>query len=173
MKITLELSESDLAYFRDLLRTSRAASQHLVEADVLGAAELLLRTVEQAQVPSFIAQRMLMLRRMIDMMRDQEFALADELRGSVVSALAYFSEPQDLIPDTVPVVGFLDDAIMIEIVRRELRPEIEAYEEFCSARDVSPTRVAAPQAYDDLIDQRRRNLFARIRERRDHLNDFG
>ncbi|MBA3818953.1 MAG: DUF1232 domain-containing protein [Deltaproteobacteria bacterium] len=141
---------------------------------MLAAAELLLRTVEQAQPPSFITQRMLMLRRMIDMMRDQEFALAAELRGSVVSALAYFAEPQDLIPDTVPVFGFLDDAIMIEIVRRELQPEIEAYEEFCSARNESaPSPGATPEAYDDLIDQRRRKLFARIRERRDHLNDFG
>ena len=174
MQITLELSPDDLEYFRTILRQSRAAAKDLREEHVLGAAEELLRTVEQARPPSFVGQRMLVLRTMIDMMRDQEFALADEFRGIVVSALAYFAEPQDLIPDAVPGLGFLDDAIMIELVRREPGPKLEAYDEFCQARGESRPRGAGePEGLDDLLVQRRRKLFDQIRERREHFNDFG
>ena len=53
----------------------------------------------------------------------------------MLNALAYFAEPDDLIPDQIPGLGFLDDAIMVELVVRELRHEIEAYEDFRVFRD--------------------------------------
>ena len=47
---------------------------------------------------------------------------------------AYFADPQDMIPDSIPVLGFIDDAIMIELLTAELRPEIDAYNDFCRYR---------------------------------------
>ncbi len=58
----------------------------------------------------------------------------------MLAALAYFSSPDDLVPDDVPVLGFLDDAIVIELCVRELRPEIEAYDDFHRWRDNEATR---------------------------------
>jgi uncharacterized membrane protein YkvA (DUF1232 family) len=49
-------------------------------------------------------------------------------------ALVYFAVPGDAIPDDVPVLGFLDDAIMIELSARELQHEIDAYADFCEFR---------------------------------------
>ena len=39
-----------------------------------------------------------------------------------------------MIPDTIPVLGYIDDAIMIELVVKELRHEIEAFEDFSRYR---------------------------------------
>ena len=71
---------------------------------------------------------------MIRMLTDHEWRLPQKDTVRVLNALAYFSEPEDLIPDHIPGLGFLDDAIMIELVVRELRHEIDAYEDFCDFR---------------------------------------
>jgi uncharacterized membrane protein YkvA (DUF1232 family) len=63
-----------------------------------------------------------------------KWKLPEPDRARVVNSLAYFCEPDDLIPDDVPGLGFLDDAIMVELVVRELRHEIDAYQDFCSYR---------------------------------------
>lgn len=67
-------------------------------------------------------------------------------RERVVVALSYFAEPQDLIPDNVPGLGFLDDALLAELVIEELEPDVAGYREFCdcSVRTVSAVSPVAP-----------------------------
>ena len=83
-----------------------------------------------------------------------------------MDALAYFSEPEDLIPDDTPGLGYLDDAIMIEMVCRELRHEIQAYRDYCVYRAASASRPDG-DTNTDWLEERRRQLRSRMR-RRDH-----
>ena len=69
------------------------------------------------------------------MLSDIEWRLPHQDATRVLNALAYFAEPEDLIPDHIPGLGFLDDAIMIELVVRELKHELEAYRDFCDYRE--------------------------------------
>ena len=89
----------------------------------------------------------------------------------MLNALAYFAEPEDLIPDHIPGLGFLDDAIMIELVARELRHEIEAYDDFCAFRDREGARRRSKGQDDDVtrgqwLETRRTELMSRMRRRR-------
>ena len=87
----------------------------------------------------------------------------------MLSGLAYLCDPEDLIPDDIPGIGMLDDAVMIELVFRELRHELEAYEDFRAYRESltkgSVLRKAAPGVAAK-IDRRRVQLMARMRRRR-------
>ena len=77
---------------------------------------------------------------LIAMVRDDGWALPDDVRQRVLSALVYFADPKDIIPDNVPVLGYFDDAIAIELCVRELRHEIDAYDEFCDFRQTEADR---------------------------------
>ena len=46
---------------------------------------------------------------------------------SIISALLYFVSPIDLIPDVIPVVGLLDDALVIAICWNLVEDDIEEY----------------------------------------------
>ena len=105
---------------------------------------------------------------MIDMLSDLEWRLPHQDAGRVLNALAYFTEPEDLIPDDIPGLGFLDDAIMIELITRELKHEIEAYQDFCDYRTQKRseggrrTRVSR----EDWLESRRSELQTRMRRRK-------
>ncbi|MEM6819344.1 MAG: YkvA family protein [Pseudomonadota bacterium] len=168
IRISFDLSDKDLDHFRMIMRQASKNATTLSEAEIIGAAEDLLKEVDESKVPDFITERLLKLRVMTSMLTDSEWQLPTEETKRVLSALAYFSEPEDLIPDHIPGLGFLDDAIMVELVVRELKHEIEAYEDFCEFR----AREESTRAEDDEVTReewlsgRRAELHSRMRRRR-------
>ena len=62
------------------------------------------------------------------MVEDEDWNLPPEDVTRVINALAYFANAKDLIPDDVPGLGFLDDAVMVDLVMRELAHEVKAYD---------------------------------------------
>ena len=100
------------------------------------------------------------------MIEDDEWKIPEEERSDVLSALAYFSDAEDLVPDHIPVLGFLDDAIMIELVAEELKDDIEAFEEFCAYRIREEGRKDTTITREEWLDSKRRELHSRMRNRR-------
>ncbi len=136
--------------------------------EIVAAAEELLDKVEESTAPGFIVDRLRKLKHMICMLSDIEWRLPHRDAKRVLNALAYFAEPEDLIPDHIPGLGFLDDAIMVELVVRELRHEIEAYEDFCSYRERLRTEQGhtADATREGWLDSRRKELQSRMHRRR-------
>ena len=168
LRIAFELNEDDLKHFRLIMDEARKVAVRRAPEDIVAAAEALLTNVSDTRTPGFIVDRLNRLRLMISMLSDIEWRLPQKDATRVLNALAYFSEPEDLIPDTIPGLGFLDDAIMIELVVRELKHEIEAYEDFCDYRE-KLKREHGDQAQvsrGGWLDDRRKALQSRMRRRR-------
>lgn len=171
LRVTFDLGDADLEHFRTIMKEARQVAQARSRDEVLQVAHGLLETVRKAEVPEFVRDRLEKIQTMIDMVEDAEWQLPEEETSRVLNALAYFGEPEDLIPDHVPGLGFLDDAIMVELVVRELRHEIEAYQDFCRFRETQEQRLAslgseADVSRETFLENRRHELHARMRDRR-------
>ncbi|HEY0178284.1 MAG TPA: YkvA family protein [Dokdonella sp.] len=171
LAITIELGDADLKHFIDAMHRAQEEAKHLSPREISDAASKLLVEGHQVKVPHFIAERLSKLDSMIAMVNDEGFALPDEDKQRVLACLTYFANPQDLIPDSVPVLGFLDDAIMIELCVRELQHEIEAYEDFVAYRKEEATRHGVDPATlktqrFEWAEARRAELLERMRSRR-------
>jgi uncharacterized membrane protein YkvA (DUF1232 family) len=137
--------------------------------DIVAAAEELLSDAPKSDAPGFILERLERLRLMIQMLSDVEWRLPHKDATRVLSALAYFAEPEDLIPDSIPGLGFLDDAIMIELVVRELKHEVEAYQDFREYRE-RMAKDGNTSSRAGWLDARRKELQDRMHRRRSRLN---
>lgn len=168
LRISFELDEDDLKHFRLIMQEARQAASQLPPEDIVAAAEALLVDIEESTAPGFIVDRLRNLKLMIQMLSDIEWRLPHQEAVRVLNALAYFAEPEDLIPDHIPGLGFLDDAIMIELVVRELKHEIEAYRDFCEYRErlLKEQGHAARISRENWLDERRKALQGRMRRRR-------
>jgi uncharacterized membrane protein YkvA (DUF1232 family) len=165
-KLTIELSDRDLRHFRRELRRARAAVGIADDEEILAAAAELVERLRETELPDFIAARLQKLQLLQAMLTDAEWPLEAAERCPVLAALAYLCDPEDVIPDAIPGIGLLDDAVMIELVLRELRHPIQAYEDFCTYRGSLPKRPRDPQAQARRLERRRRQLMMRMRRRR-------
>lgn len=163
MKISFELSDKDLRYFRQVLQKVRKGRSAENEDLILGEAHALLEEVSGTDAPEFIRNRIAQLAKLIDMLEDKDWRLEGADRKRVLNALAYFADPDDLIPDRVPGLGYLDDAIMVELVVTDLKHEIEAFDAFVEfRRQKKKEKALTPEQ----LERRRKNLQGRMRRRR-------
>lgn len=172
LDITFTLSDQDLDHFQSIVDKAKSAMAGDQNADAIeAAAKQLIVDAKEGELPQFIGDRLAKLEVIINMIGDEEWQLSDEDRNRVLGALVYFCDPEDLIPDHVPGLGFLDDAIYVELVIRELKAEIESYEEFCDFRTQEEARRKAagedPHVErEEWLADKRATLHARMRKRR-------
>lgn len=170
MRFSLELSDRDLKFFRQALRKSREAVRHADESDIIEAiGDILTEIKGEDPLPDFVARRIPRLEALIRMLQDDEWALPIDERERLLAMFVYFGDPEDILPDHIPVIGYLDDVIMIELVVRELRHVREAYNDFCDFRDSYDKRFK--NGHDaavrrDRIDKKRQQLHQRMKRRR-------
>ena len=176
MSLTLnfELNDRDLEHFHAAMEASKKAAEGKSDVEIIENAGRLLADAQKVRIPDFILSRLLRLDDMIAMLRDEAWALDAADRERVLSALVYFNNPNDVIADSVPVLGYLDDAVMIEMCVRDLQHELDSYDDFCDFRQRQAERLGLDPAKvgrADWLGGRREELVDRMHQRRER--DFG
>jgi uncharacterized membrane protein YkvA (DUF1232 family) len=163
-KLVIELSERDLRHFRREMRRARDSVRIAEDDEIIRASRDLLRDFEEVELPDFVTERVAKVRLLLDMLEDPDWDLVDSERAPVLAGLAYLCDPEDIIPDSLPGIGLLDDAVMIELVFRELHHEIDAYGSFVDLR----RRLGSerPELREARLARRREQLMTRMRRRR-------
>ena len=134
-KVSFTLDEQDVDYFRRLFRKARKGAAGADPESILESAGELVEAVRSAnKTPSFVVDAISAIEDLTQIITDEDYNAPKPVRNQVLGALAYFANPDDLIPDEIPVLGFLDDAIMIKFVEEEFKHELWAYRKFAKFR---------------------------------------
>ncbi len=169
MKLSFELSDRDLEYFREALEQSRNAVRFAEESEIIEALRDVLVDIQSNEpLPDFVAERIPKIESMLQMLADDEWQLPKSDRERLLAMFIYFADPEDILPDDIPVIGFLDDVIVVELIMRELKHVREAYDDFCEYRqsfDDEHGKTSDGVVRRDRIDRRRQQLHQRMKRR--------
>lgn len=169
-KISFSLEESDVAYFRKLFREARKSAADQDPAEIIKAVKALIDRVRQTKkTPGFVTEAVTILEDLVKMFLDEDYEVPKGPRSEVLGALAYFANPEDLIPDQVPGLGFLDDAIMIKIAEEEFQHELWGYRRFAKFRagaEQRPWTSVARERLPHRLVEERRKIRAEVDRRR-------
>lgn len=169
IKLSFELSDRDLQFFRKALKQSREAVRDAEEAEIIEAiCDVLDEIRRNDPLPDFVAKRLPQLELLIQMLADDEWQLPIADRERLLATFVYFADPEDILPDNIPVIGYLDDIIILELVARELQHVRDAYDDFCHFRNDFDTRHGAKidaAIRRDRLDRKRRQLHQRMSRR--------
>lgn len=172
LDIIITLSDEDLQKFQESVDKGKLAVEDSKDAArIEEVARELIEKARSTELPQFIADRIEKLQILLNMITDEEWQLNSEERCSILGALYYFVEPEDVIPDHIPGIGFLDDAMYAEVIIQELKVEIKMYQEFCQFRIAEENRrrgrgLDPHVGREDWIADKRAILHSRMRERR-------
>jgi uncharacterized membrane protein YkvA (DUF1232 family) len=177
LKLAFELSDRDLRYFREALKLSREAVRDAEEQEIVDAVAHVLEEIRGNEpLPDFVAERIPQLETMIQMLADDDWQLPGADRERLLAMFVYFSDPEDILPDDIPVIGYLDDVIIIELVTRELQHVREAYDDFCLYRkeyDAEHSASIDGAIRRDRLDRKRQQLHQRMQRRSSNIKKSG
>ena len=165
LRISFNLDDADLRHFEELAQQTQASARHQSADAIVAAAREVLESASRAQLADFVRERFARLRVMIEMATDADWVLNAEDRQRLLNALACFGADEPAAR-----VGFLDHAIMVELVSRDLEHDLAAYRDFCAARE-SQLKRRRPGADQDAqrqewLQQSRESLQRRMHDRR-------
>lgn len=173
LRVSFTLGDRDLKHFRRVMAKAIDVANPEKEREITAAAVELIARARQAEPPDYVRERLDRLEQIVAMSYDNEWRIPEIMKRRILAALSYLTDPEDIIPDHVPGLGFLDDAIMIELVTHELRHELEGYADFCNFRQRETTRFHKQGGItrDRAVEEKRKHLRGRIAKREKALPD--
>lgn len=168
MRISFDLEEGDIKRFQQALERAGQAVRSADEHDLVEAAKYAMDHLPLAQAPRYVRESLQQVQHLIMVLEDEAWALPMPERGRVLQVLAYVADPDDLIPDHIEVIGLLDDAIMLQLLMRDLRHVMGAWRDFCRYRTslgAVPAESQAHMRHAARLARRRKALLARMRQR--------
>ena len=161
-RVSFELGDADLQHLAEVAQVRQSAARAQPIERIVASAREVYRKGMQAHLAEFVKERYSRLGTLLEMVDDEEWRLSDEDSQRLVNALACFLEPAQ------GTSSALDQAIMIELVSRDLHHDLEAYRDFCKFRTAQLAKRHTPPGADreQWLSQRRQTLQKRMHTRR-------
>lgn len=146
----IDITEGQLLRFNELARSLNEGMPALTADQMAGVARRVLRTAATGGQSPFIASRMRRAAEMRALTAESGWTSPQETARRIRDLIAYLDDPNDLIRDDIPVIGRLDDALLVDIAMDTLRDEVEDYAEFRRYRFSEAARRGIPMEELDL-----------------------
>ena len=129
----IALDDAAIARFNALLAELEPGAPH-VSADQLVTLARWLEGQPRPQAIATLSERLARAEQLRRMLNDGDWQVDAELRERARMLISYLQQVDDLIPDDQPLVGHLDDALLVELSWRSFRAEALDYGDFCRFR---------------------------------------
>lgn len=136
--------------------------QHITEDDikqVLGQQDRIKNTAKNnSQLERFFSDVVLLISLVRDYYRGHYRQVPYRSIAAVVAGLLYVLNPVDLIPDFIPIIGYLDDAMVIAICLKLVESDLASYQAWKrhqkpSTSAPASTTYTSPKHTDNATDQ--------------------
>jgi uncharacterized membrane protein YkvA (DUF1232 family) len=127
---SIDITAGQLRRFNELAHSLNEAMPALTADQVAGVARRVLRGAATGGQSPFVASRLRRAAEMRALSAEPAWTSAPLPARRIHDLLAYLDDPNDLIRDEIPVIGRLDDALLVDIAMDTLREEVEDYAEF-------------------------------------------
>lgn len=119
--------------FDQLLHEIHPQARH-VDADRIASLGRWLQDLPVAEARAVLDERLSRIERLRAMLDDADWDRREAVCDRVRRLLAYLDQDHDLIPDAIPLLGKLDDLILLELAWPAVATEAEDYADFCDYR---------------------------------------
>lgn len=127
------LSGQQVAGFDALLHEVHPDARR-VTADELSALSRWLLSLPEDEARLVLDERLNRIAELRAMLDDPDWDSDSADRARVRKLLDYLDADQDLIPDRIPLLGKLDDVLLLELAWPAVSGEAEEYRDFCAYR---------------------------------------
>ena len=132
--LSLTLDERSLAPFRAAWRQAVHTQGNRAAAPLLADVQARMQEIALDRLPPFVRQRLEAVPQVVAMLSDADWQAAADVHSDLGGALAYLTEPNDLIPDDASRYGLLDDALVLELALAAHRQEWLDWHEYSEFR---------------------------------------
>lgn len=162
-RVSFELGDADLQHLAQVAQERQSAARAQPVERIVATARDVFTKGSQAHLADFVRERYARLGTMLEMVDDVDWRLNEADSQRLINALACFSEPASGASSAL-----LDQAIMIELVSRDLHHDLDAYRDFCKFRTAQLAKRHSPPGADreQWLSQRRETLQRRMHTRR-------
>ena len=126
-------SDEELLALAESFRKEQVVMDSCEEAGLNDFLDECCGFVQKLSKVPFIGACIVEINLLISMLRDcckREFSLSIKTILILTGALAYLISPVDLIPDALPVIGYLDDATVIKAALNSIMDDIDKYKAY-------------------------------------------
>ena len=127
------LDAAAVTRFDQLLHDIHPQARH-VDADRIATLGRWLQGLPAPRARTVLDARLARIERLRAMLDDADWDRREAACDRVRKLLAYLDQDHDLIPDHIPLLGLLDDVILLELAWPAVATEAEDYADFCDYR---------------------------------------
>lgn len=139
-----EIDPERLQHFNDVLHAISPDSPALTQDQIVTAGRRMLARHANGGKSTFVQSRLAVLARLEELVDDRDWDPAPGVRETYLALRRYRTDPGSLLPASLPVIGELDDAVLIDVAVQRLRDELADYEDFCRFRHVAASFADVP-----------------------------
>lgn len=139
-----EIDPEGLQHFNDVLHAISPDSPALTQDQIVTAGRRMLARHADGGQSTFIQSRLAVLARLQELVEDRDWDPGPGVRETYLALRRYRTDPGGLLPSSLPVIGELDDAVLIDVAVQRLRDELADYEDFCRFRHVAASFAGVP-----------------------------